>query len=100
MNAQLILNEILDPQKVRLICDEHGYVAGSDLAKPFYNHHCKKCIMVDLIFAFANMPAGNRLERLDQLEAALRVSCELEEKGLLDIQFFERPLIEIIKEDA
>jgi hypothetical protein len=96
VNSQL-LAEVLDPNKVTLVCEIHNYVAGSGARR---NLGCKKCIMVDYIYMIAKTPPEKRAETLDRFEALVKAMCELEDEGQLDVQIYDRPQIEIEWEDG
>lgn len=87
-----LLNEVLDPNKVTLVCEVHNYVAGSGVRR---NMGCKKCIMVDYIYMFAKTPPEKRAEALDKFEGLVRAMCELEEKGELKVNIYDKPEIQI-----
>jgi len=89
------LNEILDPNKVQVICEIHNYLPGRDIRR---HVGCANCIKADFIKMFAETPPELRAERLDQFEALIQTLCELEDKGKLDITLQRHPTIQIEKD--
>lgn len=85
----------LDPNKTTLICGIHKYTAGDTLHRGV---GCKDCNMVDFMTMFAKMDPARRAEKLDEFEGLIHALCELEDKGELDINVFQRPIITFEKE--
>lgn len=90
-----LLNDVLDPDKIQLVCQQHNYVAGGTARR---HTGCVKCITVDYIYMFAKTPPELRQERLDQFEALIHTMCELEEQGKLNIDISRHPAIHIEKD--
>ena len=90
------LADVLDPNKVQLMCEIHNYVPGRDIRK---HTGCAKCIMADYVKMFAETPPELRQERLEQFEALVHTMCELEDQGKLDIKLDRHPGL-VIEKDA
>ena len=95
LNTKL-LDEVLG-EKVTLICEKHGYVAG---AKVGQHLGCSQCVFVDFVYKFAKTRPEKRAEMLDQFEALVKTMCELEDEGKLDIHIYPQPTVEITKDAA
>lgn len=90
-----LVSEILDPQKVTLVCGKHNHVAGG------VRRHtgCSRCIMVDFVAMFAKTPPEKRQEALDQFEALVHAMCEADDEGTFDINIYKHPTV-VIEKDA
>lgn len=87
--------QVLDPNKITLICGKHKYTAGDTAHRGVM---CADCNRVDFITMFARMDPKIRAEKLDEFEGIVHAMCELEDEGKLDINIYQRPIITFEKE--
>lgn len=85
-------------KRVLLCCDDHQFFPDSRLSMPM-QIGCKSCVMAQFFYEFANLPPDVRGERLDAIESVVHHMAEDIERGTFDINLFDRPKFEVIKED-
>lgn len=84
---QRLFTDIMDPDKVQLVCGRHNYIASE---KPPQPNGCKNCWEVWWWRKIATTPAGERLERLEQAMSMVRHANESFERGEFDFEPLDR----------
>jgi hypothetical protein len=91
-----ILSEALDSDKIQLICGRHHYVASET---PPDSTGCKMCWQAWYMHKIATTPPHLRLQRLEEMERMVYDAVKSVEKGEWDYEPFDKPQIEISKEN-
>jgi hypothetical protein len=89
LKKKAILSEVLDSEKVQLVCGTHNYVAQLGPPPP---RGCADCWKVYFLHQVAQAPPEKRDEVIDELERTIHALVE----GAEDFDFkpFARPIIE------
>jgi hypothetical protein len=85
-----LLNDVLDPERIVLICDKHFYYGNGAPTQG-----CSGCWSVYFTHVIANTPPHKRDERLDQLEALVNHLAEAADKGEFDISLYKYPKVTV-----
>lgn len=94
--AQQVLGEVFDKQKVILHCGEHLYV-GSNIPPP--PRGCKSCWEAYYWHMIATTPPHLRRQRVEEALSAVRHGVESYEKGQWDFEPLDRAVIETTHEN-
>ena len=85
-----LLAEVLDPNRIILICERHFYIGDGPPTAG-----CSGCWSVYFTQLLAKTPPHLRDEQLDQLEALVNHMVESEEKGEAPISLYKYPKVEV-----
>jgi hypothetical protein len=92
-----ILNDVLDPDKILLVCSKHQYVAGDKPPAPI---GCRDCWQAYWTHKIATTPPHLRRERLEQAYRAVYDAVKMHERGKFDFEPFDHIQDVEIKKDA
>lgn len=81
---EVLLSELVDTQRVQLVCSKHHYVAGGN--KPA-TPGCKECMQCFWMYVIAKTPPHKRQEKVERLIEIVRKLNLAVERGE-----FKRPL--------
>lgn len=90
-----LLDEVLDKDKVQLLCGEHSYVASQTPPQP---SGCKNCWEAYYWYMIASTPPHLRQQRLGELERAVRNANQMYERGEFDFQPLDHAIISTEKD--
>jgi hypothetical protein len=90
-----LLEEVLDPQKVTLLCGDHNYVSGS-VVPPTAG--CSKCWLVYFVTEVGKTPPDKRHDKVEMLEQMVRHMIESEKTGD-NMKLFEHPEVKVEREN-
>jgi hypothetical protein len=105
-----LLDDVLDPNKVILYCQEHGYFGPLKPSKLFLATPskeirtapmpgCQKCWQVYFMQEIGRAAPHEREKLLEELERAVHDAAALEDAGLFDFVVNRRPEFTIEKGD-
>lgn len=95
-----IAAEVLDPNKVTLICGLHNYtpIGSSGMPVPPATHGCKNCWQAYYTTTLAQTPPHLREQRLEEWEKTVRDAVQYVESGKeWDFVPYARPHIKVEK---
>lgn len=93
-----LLSEVLDKDKVTLVCGIHKRGYG-DKRPPVFR--CKQCMMVEFLGLLVNTPEEKRLELVDAIEHMVGELVQADKEGRIDRhKLFSHPKITIQREDG
>ena len=97
-DKEKLLSEVMDPEKVVLVCGEHRYTYNPRSNRPpVWN--CPQCWKVQFIGLLANTPPNKRDEVLEMLEYSVHKLVEAAEKGQIDkIKLYKHPKVTVTRE--
>lgn len=90
-----IYSDVMDTQKIQLICGRHNYIASE---KPPEPRGCKQCWEAWWWHKIATTPAHLRQQRLDEAISMARHANEAVERGEFDFEPLDRAVIEFEKD--
>ena len=93
--VEKVLGEVLDKNKIQLICELHHYLGSSTPPQPIGCKHCWEAYYWHMI---ASTPPHLRAERLDQLSKSVQDACRMADRGEFDFEPFARPEITVQKD--
>lgn len=88
--AEDLLSEVMDKEKLTLFCGKHTYIASSI---PPTAQGCKSCWECYYWYMIASTPPHLRAERLNQIEEMVAHAVEVVEKHEFDVKLYDRPVI-------
>lgn len=89
-----ILNEVLDPNKIMLVCSTHMYTPGG---KSSPAPGCPNCVKAMFIYQLAHTSPEMRQLKLDALESIVNHMVEDEAKGVKLPKFYAHPQVHVEK---
>lgn len=95
--ADALLTEVMDKNRVILSCEKHSYLASDIPPKPI---GCKDCWQAYWWHQIASTPPHLRRARLEAALSMMKEAVRLAEKGEFDFVVNERPEILTEKSDA
>ncbi len=88
--ADALLSEVMDKNRVLLACKRHSYVASETPPKPT---GCVDCAKAYWWHKIASTPPHLRRERVEEAIRVIRAAVESYERGEFDFEVSERPII-------
>lgn len=90
-----ILSEVMDSEKIQLLCGRHSYLAGE---KPPTSTGCKECWQAWYMHKIATTPPHLRQERLEMMERMIHDAVKDVEAGRWDFSPLDHPEVDFSKE--
>lgn len=92
---EALKKELTDPRRIFMQCDEHDYI-GDTHGMP--TSGCKMCWFAYYFTMLAQTPPHLRNQRLEELQAVVRSLAYDIDKGKVDFQLYNHPIVKRTKE--